>query len=222
MVKPINDSEGKADSFATQDEIMLGVLTAIERDANTSQRVLSSELGVALGLANAYLKRCARKGWIKIQQVPPRRYAYYLTPQGFSEKARLTGNYLSASFTFFRRARKQMSELMAECADAGRHRIAFAGMSELAEVGILCAQDHELELAGVVDPDHAGEVFRGLNVVSKLSELQAVDAVLITDLVTAADTCEALADEDKGVRILVPPLLGLTRKVSMAAADRGA
>lgn len=222
MVKTVNDSEGKADTFATQDEITLGVLSAIERDANTSQRMISNELGVALGLANAYLKRCARKGWVKVQQVPPRRYAYYLTPQGFSEKARLTGNYLSASFTFFRRAREQMSELLKNCADENAKRVAFAGVSELAEVGILCAQDHELELAGIVDPDHAGEVFRGLNVVSKLRELEAVDAVLVTDLAAAAKTYDAMADEADGVRILVPPLLRLTRKVHMETADRGA
>ncbi len=30
---------------------------------------MSNELGIALGLANTYLKRCARKGLIKIQQV---------------------------------------------------------------------------------------------------------------------------------------------------------
>ena len=100
-------------------------LDAIDRDSNTSQRTISRELNVALGLANGYLKRCVRKGWIKIKQAPRRRYAYYLTPQGFAEKARLTGQYLTASFTFFRRAREQMSALLGECAAnrANAHRL---------------------------------------------------------------------------------------------------
>ena len=72
---------------AGREDIVLGVLTAIDRDSNTSQRTISRELDVALGLANAYLKRCVRKGLIKIKQVPRRRYAYYLTPQGFAERA---------------------------------------------------------------------------------------------------------------------------------------
>ena len=46
--------------------ITLGVLSAVERDSAITQRSLSSELGIALGLANAYLKRCVRKGWSKV------------------------------------------------------------------------------------------------------------------------------------------------------------
>ena len=45
------------------------------------------------------------KGLVKMSQVPLNRYAYYLTPQGFAEKSRLTAEYLSVSFNFFRRAR---------------------------------------------------------------------------------------------------------------------
>jgi ribosomal protein S25 len=66
------------------DEIVLGVLDAVERNQHITQRVVANELGIALGLANAYLKRCVRKGLVKISEVPRRRYAYYLTPQGFA------------------------------------------------------------------------------------------------------------------------------------------
>ena len=87
MAKTAQKSATKEpDSFGNQDEILLGVLTVVERDANTSQRGISRELDVALGLANAYLKRCVRKGLIKIKQVPRRRYAYYLTPQRLRRK----------------------------------------------------------------------------------------------------------------------------------------
>ncbi len=75
--------------------IMLGVLQAVEAGEVRSQRHLAAELGIALGLANAYVKRCIRKGLMKVSEVPARRYAYYLTPQGFAEKSRLTAEYLS-------------------------------------------------------------------------------------------------------------------------------
>ena len=70
--------------------IMLSLLESVERDGEQTQRRLASELGVALGLINAYLKRCVTKGLMKVSEAPARRYAYYLTPQGFAEKARLT------------------------------------------------------------------------------------------------------------------------------------
>jgi DNA-binding MarR family transcriptional regulator len=74
---------------------MLGLLAAVERDSALTQRHLARELGIALGLANAYLRRCTKKGLIKMRQAPLNRYAYYLTPRGFAEKSRLTAEYLS-------------------------------------------------------------------------------------------------------------------------------
>ena len=66
----------------SNDAIVLGVLDAVERNPSVTQRSVARELGIALGLVNAYLNRCLSKGLIKIGQVPPRRYAYYLTPRG--------------------------------------------------------------------------------------------------------------------------------------------
>src|SRR5690349_9474292 len=95
------------------DRILLGLLESVERDGGQSQRRLASDLGIALGLVNAYLKRCVRKGLVKVSQAPARRYAYYLTPQGFAEKSRLTVEYLSDSFSFFRHARTDCAEVFA-------------------------------------------------------------------------------------------------------------
>jgi predicted transcriptional regulator len=72
--------------------ILLGLLDAVER-GDVTQRSLSRELGIAVGLVNAYVKRCMNKGLIKVQQIPPRRYGYYLTPKGFVEKSQLVASY---------------------------------------------------------------------------------------------------------------------------------
>ena len=92
--------------------IMLGLLESVERDAGQTQRRLAAELGIALGLVNAYLKRCIKKGLVKVSEAPARRYGYYLTPQGFAEKSRLTVDYLSYSFSLFRSARTDYANVM--------------------------------------------------------------------------------------------------------------
>ena len=69
-----------------EDSATLEILQAIENKKDVTQRHLANRLDVALGLANSYLKRCVRKGLVKIQQAPANRYFYYLTPMGFSEK----------------------------------------------------------------------------------------------------------------------------------------
>jgi DNA-binding MarR family transcriptional regulator len=194
-------------AFGHDDAILLGMLTAIERNSSTSQRSISRELGVALGLANAYLKRGVRKGLIKIKQVPRRRYAYYLTPRGFAEKSRLVGEYFAASFNFFRRAREQMSGLMVEATAQGRKRIVFIGVSELAEVGTLCAYDHPVEIVAIVDAKRAGERFCGLPVKKSLAECDAFDVAIITDL-TAPDLAYRQTSAAVPIdRILAPALL---------------
>ena len=94
-----------ADSF--NDHILRQILCSVENNAQLSQRQLSKELGIALGSVNWYLKRCINKGFIKISQVPFKRYMYYLTPQGMDEKGRLIAQYLKWSLDFFRMGRER-------------------------------------------------------------------------------------------------------------------
>src|ERR1051325_5751067 len=119
--------------------IILGLLESVERGGEQSQRRLASELGVALGLVNAYLKRCIRKGLIKVSEAPARRYQYYLTPHGFAEKTKLTVEYMSLSFSLFRRAKADCPAALDAAASRGFTRVALLGVSDLAEIASICA-----------------------------------------------------------------------------------
>jgi DNA-binding MarR family transcriptional regulator len=195
------------DEFDGKNEVLLELLTVVDRDSSISQRTISRELGVALGLANAYLKRCVRKGWIKVQHVPRRRYLYYLTPQGFAEKTRLSAEYLSSSFNFFRKTRAQLSELMQECTDRGFHRIAFAGVSDLAEMGTICGHDYDLDIVCIIDAERAGSRFCGLPVVASVAACAQLDAVIVTALNRPEVIYQELAYALGLDRILIPPIL---------------
>ena len=193
-------------------EITLGLLKAVEENSAVTQRSIAGELGIALGLANAYLKRCVKKGFIKVSQVPANRYAYYLTPKGFAEKSRLTAEYLASSFGFFRDARHQCTEVFVECARRGWTRVALAGTGDLGEIATLCALDTPVTLAGFVDGEAGARKFAGLPVAASLSGLGAVDAVLVTDLKRPQETYDAIAAEMDPARVLAPPMLNVTRK----------
>lgn len=195
-------------------EITLGLLQAVDEDSAVTQRSVAGQLGIALGLANAYLKRCVKKGLIKVKQVPPNRYAYYLTPKGFTEKSRLTAEYLSFSFNFFRRARLECGELMERCRTRGWNRIALCGTSDLGEIAVLCAREHDVELAGFVATANANggaQEFGGLKVSATLAELGQVDAVLLTDLKAPQATFDRLRATVPDERILAPRLLRIMR-----------
>ena len=204
MTKKASEEEGPVDVDPT---IALGLLTALEREERITQRTLAEELGIALGLANAYLKRAVLKGWIKVQQVPPNRYAYYLTPQGFHEKTRLTAEYLQGSFTFFRRAKDQISRELNRFAAAGHTRIVLVGVSELAEIASLCNTSEEFELIGIIDANSTKAEFAGLTVARRPEELPAADAFLITDLNTPQECYWSFARRYGQERVSAPEML---------------
>src|SRR5271154_5330851 len=173
---------------AEDERILLDLLNSVERDGGQSQRRLASELGIALGLVNAYLRRCVKKGLVKVTEAPARRYVYYLTPQGFTEKSRLTVEYLSVSFGFFRRAKAECGEVFRTAAERGLSRVALAGISDLAEIAMICAVDTGVKVTAVVDSKSALSHFVGLPVVPSFDTIVgSCDAVIITDLQRTAE-----------------------------------
>jgi DNA-binding MarR family transcriptional regulator len=190
--------------------VMLGLLESVDRDGGQSQRRLASDLGIALGLVNAYLKRCIKKGLVKVGQAPARRYAYYLTPQGFAEKSRLTVEYLSDSFSFFRQARTDCAEVFATAHARGFGRVVVAGKSDLAEIARICALDAGVDIVAIVDPQATGASFVGLAVLPDFDGAEPFDAIVVADLRNARATFEDAIGRVGADRVLVPKLLGLS------------
>jgi len=196
-----------------EDEIVLGVLDVVEKDAAITQRSVASELGIAVGLANAYLKRCIRKGLIKVGQVPAKRYAYYLTPQGFAEKSRLTATYLSYSFSFFRQARAQCEDLCIAAAARRQRRLALLGSGDLADIAGLVAREHAIEIVGVVAWGAEPRDFK-----AEIVALGQIDGVIVTALVESQMIFEIAHEIFDADRIYAPPILRL-RPVSSRTTE---
>jgi DNA-binding MarR family transcriptional regulator len=207
---PSKHGSGSTDVATNESERrhIAGLLTFIEREADVSQRKLASELGVALGLVNAYVKRCVRKGLIKIRKVPSRRYAYYLTPRGFAEKSRLTTEYLSWSLTFFRRARAECSAVMIDARRRKWRRICLVGASDLAEIAILCASEQELKVVRLVDSDTSKRRVVGVPVVARIEDVSPLpDGWIVTAIDGAQAEYDALLLKVGPDRVLAPAML---------------
>jgi hypothetical protein len=147
-----------------------------------TQRSLATKLGVALGLTNLYLKRLARKGYIKITTIPSHRIKYLLTPKGMAEKSRLTYQYMQHSLSYYRQMRERIKQVLAELSQAGAKRIVVYGTGELAEMTYLTLREMDLTLVGFVDGGQ-GQTFLSYPLwpVEALSGW-SYDAVMIADL----------------------------------------
>jgi DNA-binding MarR family transcriptional regulator len=209
---------GKTSRDKTGDsEIVLGILEVIDSGEPVTQRAVANELGVALGLVNAYLKRCMTKGLIKVTEAPARRYAYYLTPKGFAEKAKLTASYLSHSFSFFRAARADCDAVLEEAVRRQMRSLALVGASDLAEIMRVCAGDRKVHLVAVVDPKKTGH-WTGLPIVASFDQLKDVDGVIVTDLVDPQRTFQLAVAAFGADRVHIPAML--RRRWPRAAASQ--
>lgn len=190
-----------------ESQLTLELLQAIDQKDDISQRHLAQQMGVALGLANSYLKRCVKKGLIKMKTAPANRYLYYLTPHGFSEKARLTGEFLTTSLTLFRQSGDVYAEIFAQCVTQSNRRVLLAGLSDLTEIAFMRSLQSEVDIVGVFQTDEPKEYFFDLPVASKLAQFESFDVVVMTSLEETNALLEALRKELSEDRIIVPSLL---------------
>ena len=187
-----------------QQEIVLRLLEQVEADDSVSQDGFAKRVGIAKGLANAYFNRCLQKGWIRLQQVPKQRFLYYLTPKGFSEKARLTAEFLTSSYQFYRHVREEMGSLMAEAARQGHHRLAVLGAEELAEITAIVSDECPVEIVGFIAPDSPRKKIAGRQVVASWSSLQRADGAILATFEHARAVYDTFRAEQPGVPIFVP------------------
>jgi DNA-binding MarR family transcriptional regulator len=204
MDRAVSNHNGEDD-----ERIVLNLLNSVD-DGAQSQRRIAEDLGIALGLVNAYLKRCVKKGLVKVSEAPARRYAYYLTPQGFAEKSRLTVEYLSASFSFFRQARADCTQTFASAKERNFQTLVLHGKSDLAEIAILSAVDSGIAVAAIVDPNADAHQFVGKPLVASYDQIKApFDAVMITNVVDARRAFDEAVRIHGAHRVMAPRLLGL-------------
>lgn len=195
---------------ADRDEsLTLEILCAIEADQSVTQRRLASQLGVALGLTNAYLRRCVRKGLVKMAEAPANRYIYYLTPKGFAEKSRLTAEFLSASLGFYRRASDSMAAVFDACRARGLRTVCLAGARELAEIASVRAQDSGVDIVGRYAPGTGEGRFLARPVFEHLADVPACDAAVFVAMQPAPALYAELCERWGADRVLVPGVVAL-------------
>jgi DNA-binding MarR family transcriptional regulator len=188
----------------SKQEIVLRLLEHVEADDSVSQDRFAKRVGIAKGLANAYFNRCLQKGWIRLRQVPKQRFLYYLTPKGFAEKARLTAEFLTSSYQFYRNVRADMGALMAEAAQAGHKRLAVLGAGELAEIIAIVSEDSEVEIAGFVAPDSPRKRIVGRPVVANWSDIDGPDGAILATFEDARAVFDDFRRSQSTVPVFIP------------------
>ena len=118
----------------------LDFLAALEHCEVVTQMTLSEWVSVLISLINALLKRTVHKDYLKAEAALYKRYAYYLTPEGFSETSRLVALYRDLALVHT--ARQGYAQTFEQARAHGIRRIALAGGGELIKFAPLVAHSH--------------------------------------------------------------------------------
>ena len=129
----------------------LEILKHVEGTPILSNRMAASKLGCSVKLAHELLSKMVGKGYLHVKKRHSRRWDYFLTPKGITEKARLTYEFINFSMQFYREARKRSSQLCKDLAVKGKRKIALVGSGDLAEIVYLGVREWKLELVEVFD-----------------------------------------------------------------------
>lgn len=111
-----------SDDIPFQEELRLRVMRMLWENPEASQREIASELNVSLGGVNYCLKALVDRGLVKLGNFAKSGrkagYAYFLTPDGVSEKAKITSKFLKRKMAEYEQLRREIEQLKAEMKEA--------------------------------------------------------------------------------------------------------
>lgn len=171
-----------------QDIRSLQILEEIDNNHSPSQRDLAKKLNISLGLVNSFIKRLARKGYLKITTIPRSRVKYIVTPKGFAEKSRLTYEFIQYSFHFYKEALGKFEDLLNGFQQREVKKVIFYGANDLAEIAFISLKGTDIKLIGVVDDLKKGEKFLDYTIkpIAELRKLE-FDMIIITVIESSED-----------------------------------
>ena len=157
----------------------LKILERLESNGHLTQRDLSKEVGIALGLVNHLLKKMVKKGWIKIKNIDAKKIRYLITPEGAREKSSLLYKRVEGTIHFYLEAKRVIKDKVIHLKNEGIEDVSIYGINHISEVLFIVLKELGLELAHVVDDNKEGDVWFGYTVVKMDEFVKSNTNVLI-------------------------------------------
>ena len=172
----------------------LTLFNTVESSPEINQRKLAQELDISLGLTNTYFQRVLKKGWVRAKKVKPRRWLYFLTPQGALEKSRLSLSYLNRTLESFRELKSKGDEHLRILFEKGVTGIYLCGEEDLTEVLSYCFSGFEIELLSIIsEKDLLNNPEQNAN--PTFPKLKSGELILLASLEHQASLVELLAQQ---------------------------
>jgi len=157
----------------------LEILERLENNGHLTQRDLSKDVGIALGLVNHLLKKMVKKGWIKIKNIDAKKIRYLITPEGAREKSSLLYRRVEGTIHFYLEAKRVIKDKIIHLKNEGIEDVSIYGINHISEVLFIVLKELGLELDSVVEGERVGEEWFGYSIIGMEEFTENKDRVLI-------------------------------------------
>ncbi|MBT3879456.1 MAG: winged helix-turn-helix transcriptional regulator [Candidatus Scalindua sp.] len=180
----------------------LKILERLESNGHLTQRDLSKEVGIALGLVNHLLKKMVKKGWIKIKNIDAKKIRYLITPEGAREKSSLLYKRVEGTIHFYLEAKRVIKDKVIHLKNEGIEDVSIYGINHISEVLFIVLKELGLELAHVVDDNKEGDVWFGYTVV-KMDEFVKSNTNVLILASFDKEEIDGFCKEQENVKVVV-------------------
>jgi DNA-binding MarR family transcriptional regulator len=128
------------------------ILNLISENQKLSQRHISNNIGISLGMVNIFLKKLVKKGLIKISKTSnTKSLKYILTAKGFKERFDFNMYYLKRNLEYFSNAKKMLILKLRELEKKEISKIYIYGIDEWSEIIYLAVQNFDFKIIAFIN-----------------------------------------------------------------------
>lgn len=123
----------------------LDILRIVANNPSVSQRKISIETGISLGQVNFLIKKCVRKGLIKIEGQTTKSIKYNITPKGIAEKTALTLEYIKISYRAIIVMSGNIRSLAREYYEEGKRIYIYGAHDEMMDLITMTLKEEKID-----------------------------------------------------------------------------
>ncbi len=110
------------------------LLEAISDDESVTQANLATQLGIAVGSVNWYIKRLINRGYLKATRMDRTRLRYNLTSEGMSAFTRNATQYMKDSLQIYKNLRSEAQTVVEDMQHKGIKSVYLDGNDEIMDI----------------------------------------------------------------------------------------
>ena len=121
------------------------LLHILNKNNNLTQREISNEVNISLGMVNYLIKKFTKKGLVKIEKINSKNLRYILTPKGMRELSKRSLDYIKNSYRAVQNVKFKLRRIVNDINKRGKKICHIDKNNEISELVISFFEENKIE-----------------------------------------------------------------------------